>query len=53
MVKNADNFSLDHTIVVPGVGSSPALATCETNQVLLVGVPVCVSWVFYRLTRLI
>ena len=24
---------------VSGVGSSPALATCETSQVLLVGVP--------------
>ena len=30
---------LNHSIAVPGVGSSPALATCETSQVLLVGVP--------------
>ena len=40
-----------------GVGSSPALATCETSQVLLAGVsggfpgvlPFCLT---YRLTRL-
>ena len=29
----------DHLTVVSGVGSSPALATCETSQVLLAGVP--------------
>ena len=27
--------SFDHLTAVPGVGSSPALATCETRQVLL------------------
>ena len=27
-----------HQRSVPGVGSSPALATCETSQVLLAGV---------------
>ena len=33
------NFSaLNHLTTVSGVGSSPALATCETNQVLLAGV---------------
>ena len=31
--------SLDHFNAVSGVGSSPALATCETSQVLLAGVP--------------
>ena len=30
--------SLDHLTAVSGVGSSPALATCETSQVLLAGV---------------
>ena len=30
---------LNHLTSVSGVGSSPALATCETSQVLLVGVP--------------
>ena len=31
---------LNHSITaVSGVGSSPALATCETSQVLLAGVP--------------
>ena len=28
----------DHLTAVTGVGSSPALATCETSQVLLAGV---------------
>ena len=28
----------DHLTAVSGVGSSPALATCETSQVLLAGV---------------
>ena len=28
-----------HLTAVSGVGSSPALATCETSQVLLAGVP--------------
>ena len=31
-------FQLDHLTAVTGVGSSPALATCETSQVLLAGV---------------
>ena len=30
--------ALDHFTAVSGVGSSPALATCETSQVLLAGV---------------
>ena len=30
--------SFDHLTAESGVGSSPALATCETNQVLLAGV---------------
>ena len=30
--------SLDHLTAVTGVGSSPALATCETSQILLAGV---------------
>ena len=31
--------ALNHSIISPsGVGSSPALATCETSQVLLAGV---------------
>ena len=30
--------SLDHLTAVSGVGSSHALATCETRQVLLAGV---------------
>ena len=32
-------LSLDHLIAVSGVGSSPVLATCETSQFLLAGVP--------------
>ena len=33
------NFSaLNHLTAVTGVGSSPALATCEASQVLLAGV---------------
>ena len=31
--------SFDHLTAVSGVGSSPALATCDTSQVLLAGVP--------------
>ena len=30
--------ALNHLTAVSGVGSSPALATCETSQVLLAGV---------------
>ena len=49
--------SFDHLTAVSGVGSSPALAACETSQVLLVGVtggfpgvlPFCPT---YRLARL-
>ena len=33
------NSALDHLTAVSGVGSSPALATCEASQVLLAGVP--------------
>ena len=32
------SYSFDHLTAVSGVGSSPALATCETSQVLLAGV---------------
>ena len=51
------SLSFDHLTAVSGVGSSPALATCETSQVLLA----CVSGGFpgvlpfrptYRLARL-
>ena len=38
-VKSAVSLSLDHLTAVSGGGSSPALATCETSQVLLAGVP--------------
>ena len=38
-VKSAVSLSLDHLTSVSGVGSGPALATCETSQVLLAGVP--------------
>ena len=37
MVKSAD-FVFDHLTAVSGVGSSPTRGTCETSQVLLVGV---------------
>ena len=43
-VKIAVSKSLDHLTAVSGVGSSPALATCETSQVLLAGVPGVFSW---------
>ena len=32
------SLSFDHFTAVTGVGSSPALAICETSQVLLAGV---------------
>ena len=32
------SYSFDHLAAVSSEGSSPALATCETSQVLLVGV---------------
>ena len=38
-VKSALSQSLDHLTAVSGAGSSPYLATCETCQVLLAGVP--------------
>ena len=38
-VKSAVSQSLNHLTAVTGVGLSPALATCETSQVLLAGVP--------------
>ena len=52
------NFSaLNHSLSHHGVGSSPALATCETSQVLLAGVPGGFPGVLpfrptYRLARL-
>ena len=33
------SYSFDHLTAVSGVGSSPALAKCETSQVLLASVP--------------
>ena len=39
-VKSAVSLkSLDHLTAVSGVGSNPALATCETSQILLADVP--------------
>ena len=38
-VKSAVSYSLDHLTAVSGVGSSLALATFETSQVLRAGVP--------------
>ena len=35
--KSSVSYSLDHLTAVSGVGSSPALATCETSPVLLAG----------------
>ena len=32
------SLSFDHLTAVSGVGSSPALATCKTRQVLVAGV---------------
>ena len=43
VVKSAVSQSPDHLTAVSGVGSSPALATCETSQVLLAGVSGCFS----------
>ena len=50
-------LSFDHLTAVSGVGSSPALATCETRQVLLASVSVGFTGVLrfrptYRLARL-
>ena len=39
VVKSAVSLSLDHLTAVSIEGSSPTLATCETSQVLLAGVP--------------
>ena len=36
-VKSAISESLNYLSAVSGVGSSPALAKCETSQVLLAG----------------
>ena len=33
------NMNMSSLTAVSGVGSSPALATCETSQVLLAGMP--------------
>ena len=49
--------ALNHLTAVSGVNSSPALATCETSQVLLAGVSGGFPGVLpfratYRLTRL-
>ena len=38
LIFSALNQIFDHLIDVTGVGSSPALATCETSHVLLAGV---------------
>ena len=38
-VKSTVSKSLDHLTAMSGVGSSPALATCESSQVLLADVP--------------
>ena len=41
MVERLRALFLNHSIISPlsGVGSRPALATCETSQVLFAGVP--------------
>ena len=51
------SLSFNHLTAVTGVGSSPALATCETSQVLLAGVSggfpgVLLFRPTYRLARL-
>ena len=51
-------LSFDHLTAVSGVGSSPALATGKTSQVLFVGVPGGFPGVFpfrptHRLARLV
>ena len=50
-------YTLSDAHTTTGVGSSPALATCETSQVLLAGVSIGYPGVLpfrptYRLTRL-
>ena len=47
-VKSAVSKSLNHFTAVSGVGSSPALATCETSQVLLAGVSGVFFFFFFR-----
>ena len=47
-VKSAVSYSLDHLTAVSGMGSSPAVPTCETSQVLLAGVPAVFSRGFSR-----
>ena len=45
LIKNkVKNNHSDHLTAVSGVGLSPALATCETSQVLLAGVAGGFSW---------
>ena len=40
LVRSLYFSALNHSIIaIPGVGSSPALVTSETSQVLLAGVP--------------
>ena len=39
MVEQLRALFLNHLTAVSGVDSSPAVATCETSQVLLAGVP--------------
>ena len=51
------SYSFDQLTAVTGVGSSPALATCETSHALLVGVSGCFPGVLpfrptFRLARL-
>ena len=38
------NHSIISSLCLSGMGSSPALATCETSQVLLAGVSGGFSW---------
>ena len=38
MAETKKAVSLDHLTAVSSLGSSPAMATCETSQVLLAGV---------------
>ena len=51
--KNAVSETLDHLNAVSGVGSSHALATCETVQVLLTGVSGVFLWVLTFLPHLL
>ena len=56
-VKSLNFSALNHLTAVSGLGSCPALATCETSQVLLAGVSCGFPGVLlfrptYRLARL-